>query len=81
MRITLMAKKWIHPQYFNDVKVTDIDGNVFYVNTTVEGPIKVETSYMIHPAYTGEQKSFAKASRVQKFQEKLERMKKLQNAS
>ncbi len=44
-------KKWIHPKYFKNVKVTCICGNTFEVNATVEGPIKVEACRECNPFF------------------------------
>lgn len=45
-----MAKKGIHPE-LKEVQVVDIHGYEFTVWTTVDGPIKVETSHLSHPIY------------------------------
>lgn len=44
-------KKGIHSKYFKEVQVNCICGATFTVNTTVEGPIKVETCYQCHPVF------------------------------
>ena len=44
-------KKGIHGAYHKDVTVTCICGATFTVNTTVPGPIKLETCYQCHPAF------------------------------
>lgn len=49
--LNVIMKKWIHAQYYKDVEVNCICGASFKVNTTVEGPIKVETCYQCHPVF------------------------------
>lgn len=49
--IIFHMKKGIHGQYFKEVQVNCICGATFTVNTTVEGPIKVETCYQCHPVF------------------------------
>ena len=49
--LNVIMKKWIHAQYYKDVEVNCICGTSFKVNTTVEGPIKVETCYQCHPVF------------------------------
>lgn len=44
-------KKGIHGAYHKDVVVNCICGASFTVNTTVEGPIKLETCYQCHPVF------------------------------
>ena len=44
-------KKGIHAQYYKDVEVNCICGDNFKINTTVPGPIKVETCYQCHPVF------------------------------
>lgn len=62
-------KKDIHPPYFNEAKVTCACGNVFTVGSTLK-EIKVEVCSNCHPFYTGKQKFFDAARRVEKFQER-----------
>ena len=69
-----MAKKWIHPKYYQGVEVVDIDGNTFTVNAAVPGPIKVESSYLTHPVYTWVKQEVRRTGMVEKYQAKLERM-------
>ena len=69
-------KKWIHAQYYYDVLVTCICGATFKINTTVPGPIKVETCRFCHPAFN-ENKEVKKVIkwRMEKFLEKQEAIK------
>jgi len=61
--------------YHQKVEVTDIDGNTFYINSTSEGPLRVETSFMSHPAYNPDRVVERKAKgRMEKFLEKQKRM-------
>ena len=69
-------KKWIHAPYFYDVIVNCICGASFKINTTVPGPLKVETCYQCHPAFN-ENKEVKKVIkwRMEKFLEKQEAIK------
>ncbi len=61
--------------YHTDVEVVDLDGNKFTINSTLPGPIKVETSHMSHPAYNPDKKIERKAKwHMEKFLEKQKRM-------
>ncbi len=68
-------KKWIHGNYHQDVQVTCICGASFTVNTTVPGPIKVETCYQCHPVFNKDKvvKKVIKG-RMEKFLEKEKKM-------
>ena len=68
-------KKGIHTDYYKDVEVNCICGAKFTVNTTVEGPIKVETCYQCHPIFNKDKviKKVIKG-RMEKFLEKQKRM-------
>jgi len=59
-------KKDIHPQYFNEAKVTCACGNTFTIGSTVE-KIDVEICSNCHPFYTGVEKVVDTAGRVEKF--------------
>ena len=48
--IITIAKKGIHPQ-LKACKVVDINGYEFEIVSTMEGPLKVETSHLSHPIY------------------------------
>ena len=68
-------KKDIHGNYHADVDVQCICGASFKINTTVPGPIKVETCYQCHPVYNKDKviKKVVKG-RMEKFLEKQKRM-------
>ncbi|OGY43371.1 MAG: 50S ribosomal protein L31 [Candidatus Buchananbacteria bacterium RIFCSPHIGHO2_01_FULL_39_14] len=63
-------KKNIHPEYYQDAKVTCACGNIFVVGSTLP-EIRVEICSHCHPFYTGKQKLLDTARRVEKFQERL----------
>jgi large subunit ribosomal protein L31 len=67
-------KKDIHPKYNENAKVTCACGNVFTVGSTKD-EIRVELCNLCHPFYTGKQKFVDTARRVEKFQEKAEKVK------
>ncbi len=60
-----------HPQYFADASVICVCGNKFKLGSTKE-ILHVELCYKCHPFYTGEQRFVDSASRIQKFQTKLQ---------
>lgn len=64
-----------HGDYYNDVEVNCICGANFTINTTVPGPIKVETCYQCHPSYNKD-KTIKKVikGRLEKFLEKQKRI-------
>ncbi len=62
-------KKGIHPQYFDDCKVTCVCGNTFTTGATVE-EIRVDICAKCHPFYTGEMKYVDTLGNVEKFQQK-----------
>lgn len=68
-------KKGIHGNYYQDVQVTCICGATFTVNTTIPGPIKVETCNQCHPAFNKDKviKKVIKG-RMEKFLEKEKKM-------
>lgn len=68
-------RKGIHGNYFENVAVSCICGATFTVNTTVPGPIKVETCYQCHPVFNKDKviKKVVKG-RMEKFLEKEKRM-------
>ena len=68
-------KKGIHGNYFENVEVSCICGATFTVNTTVPGPIKVETCNQCHPAFNKDKviKKVIKG-RMEKFLEKEKKM-------
>jgi large subunit ribosomal protein L31 len=75
-------KKGIHGNYFENVEVSCICGATFTVNTTVPGPIKVETCHQCHPAFNKDKviKKVIKG-RMEKFLEKEKRMASMKKAA
>ena len=67
-------KKDIHPQYYDDCEVACACGNKFITGSTLK-KIRVELCNKCHPFYTGKQKFVDTARRVEKFQEKAEKVK------
>jgi large subunit ribosomal protein L31 len=65
-------KTAIHPKYY-EAQVTCSCGNSFTVGSTSER-ITVELCYNCHPFYTGQQKFVDTASRIEKFQKKMEQV-------
>jgi large subunit ribosomal protein L31 len=61
-----IMKTGIHPEYFNDAKVSCACGNTFTVGATRK-EIKVEICSDCHPFYTGNEKVLDTAGRVEKF--------------
>jgi len=70
-----MAKKDIHPKYYNNANVRCACGNVFTVGSTKEF-IEVEICYKCHPFYTGKRKITDTMGRVEKFRKRLAKKKK-----
>src|SRR3990167_5838479 len=62
-------KQGIHPQYFDDAKVSCVCGNTFTVGATVP-EIRVEICSNCHPFFTGEMKYVDTLGNVEKFQKK-----------
>lgn len=75
-----MAKKEKaqHPK-MKEVQVLDIHGYEFSVWTTVEGPIKVESSHLSHPIYNPEK--IQKKVSLGRSQLMAEKMAKMQSMS
>ncbi len=71
-------KAQIHPQYFEDAKVSCVCGNAFTTGSTMQ-EIRVEVCSNCHPFFTGEMKYVDTLGRVEKFQKKLEKAKKIQS--
>lgn len=67
-------KKEIHPQYFQEAKVTCACGNAFTIGSTLK-EIHVEICSKCHPFYTGKQKLVDTAKRVEKFQARADKQK------
>ena len=72
-----MAKKNIHPT-LKEVNVVDINGYEFKVFSTIEGPIKVESSHLSHPIYNPNKEQ--KKVSLGRSQMIAEKMKKMQDA-
>ena len=66
-------KSGIHPQYHTDTKVTCACGNTFVTGSTLP-EIRTELCSLCHPFYTGKQKFVDTARRVEKFQEKADKI-------
>ncbi len=64
-------KTAIHPKYNPMTQVTCSCGNSFTVGSTVDS-IHVELCSKCHPFYTGQQKFVDTASRIEKFQKKMD---------
>ena len=64
----------IHPEY-KTIKVTCSCGHVFETRSTLCHDLTIEVCANCHPFYTGEQRFVDTASRIDKFQKKLERAK------
>ena len=66
----------IHPQYFDDCKVTCACGNTFTTGATVR-EIRVDVCNMCHPFFTGEMKYVDTLGRVEKFEKSRQKSKEL----
>lgn len=64
-------KAGIHPQYFDNARITCVCGNSFTTGATVE-EIRVEVCSNCHPFFTGEMKYVDTLGRVEKFQKSQE---------
>ena len=62
-----------HPAYFAQAQVVCACGNKFTTGSTQE-EIRVELCNKCHPFYTGKQKFVDTARRVEKFQEKADKV-------
>ncbi|OGG29694.1 50S ribosomal protein L31 [Candidatus Gottesmanbacteria bacterium RIFCSPLOWO2_01_FULL_46_9] len=62
-------KAKIHPQWFNDAKVTCSCGHTFTVGAT-KAEFHVDICSKCHPFFTGEMKFVDTLGRVEKFQQK-----------
>ncbi len=67
-------RKEIHPEYFNQAKVTCSCGNTFEVGATV-AEFRVDICSNCHPLYTGKKKLIDTAGRVDRFNSRLQRVK------
>ncbi len=59
-------KKDVHPEYFENAKITCACGAVYEIGSTLK-TIEVDLCSACHPFYTGEQKIMDTARRVEKF--------------
>jgi large subunit ribosomal protein L31 len=67
-------RKEIHPEYFEKAKVVCSCGNTFELGATVS-EFRVDICSNCHPLYTGKKKLVDTAGRVERFQNRLERVK------
>ena len=71
-------KKDLHPKYNNELKITCSCGNSFVTGSTIlEDNVTVDICSKCHPFYTGEQKIVDTDNVVRKFEERLEKSKKM----
>jgi large subunit ribosomal protein L31 len=71
-------KKAIHPNYNDNLKVTCSCGNSFVTGSTLEqDSIAIEICSNCHPFYTGEQKIVDTDNLVKKYEERVEKSKKM----
>ncbi len=70
-----MAKKDIHPKYYEKARVICACGNTFTVGSTKE-LIEVEICSKCHPFYTGKEKIVDTMGRVERFKKRLSKKKK-----
>jgi len=71
-------KKDIHPKYNNELKITCSCGNTFVTGSTLEdSEITADICSKCHPFYTGEQKIVDTDNVVRKYEERLEKSKKM----
>ncbi len=70
-------KEKIHPKYFTDANVTCSCGNTFTTGSTRQ-TLRVELCNKCHPFFTGEQKIIDTAGRVERFNKKYKREKKVE---
>lgn len=64
-------KATIHPKYNPAAQVVCSCGNMFTVGST-QDTIHIELCNKCHPFYTGQQKFVDSASRIEKFQKKMQ---------
>lgn len=74
-------KKDIHPKYNNELTITCSCGNVVVTGSTLTEDMTVDICSKCHPFYTGEQKIVDTDNRVKKYEERLERSKKMSFAT
>jgi large subunit ribosomal protein L31 len=71
-------KKNVHPKYYENATIRCACGNVITVGST-EKEAEVEICAACHPFFTGKEKLVDVAGRVEKFKQKLQKAKQLQN--
>ena len=75
-------KKDIHPKYNNELVITCSCGNTITTGSTLQVEnLSVEICSKCHPFYTGEQKIVDTDNVVRKFEERLEKSKKMSFSS
>lgn len=62
-------KEKIHPEFYNDAKVTCACGNSFTTSSTRK-ELKVEVCSNCHPFYTGERRFLDTTGRVERFKKR-----------
>jgi len=70
-----MAKKDIHPKYYNKAEISCACGKTFTVGAAKEH-IEIEICSECHPFYTGKKKIVDTLGRVEKFKKRLAKKKK-----
>jgi large subunit ribosomal protein L31 len=66
-------KPKIHPEFYNDARVTCACGNIFTVGSTRK-TLKVELCSKCHPFYTGEQRVIDTLGRVERFKRRYRKV-------
>lgn len=75
-------KKDIHPQYNSNLVVTCSCGNSFTTGSTLQDDsVTIDICSKCHPFYTGEQKIVDTDNVVRKYEERLEKSKKMSFSS
>ncbi|MFC2032030.1 50S ribosomal protein L31 [Chloroflexota bacterium] len=62
-------KEKIHPQYYDDAKVTCACGNAFTMGSTKK-VLKVELCSKCHPFFTGERRMVDTMGRIERFKQR-----------
>lgn len=71
-------KKDIHPKYNHELEVNCSCGNTFVTGSTLQdSSIAIEICSKCHPFYTGEQKIVDTDNLVKKYEERVEKAKKM----
>jgi large subunit ribosomal protein L31 len=65
-------KSDIHPEFFDDVKVTCTGCGMSFVSSSTKKNITVHVCSKCHPFYTGEQRFIDTKGKVEKFKKKME---------